>query len=183
MSVGSTPTRATDDPLSETPEKSAFSREKPQFESVVIKSIEGDGLSIRVSGHERSRHEEAVTVRIDEARGGLPLAAATRVPHLRIVGLQSVGPTSASMRQGPSWPRAVLNAASSSPGCRRAEGARAKTTGGFSATRLTRRPGPAAPRWLSTVIGSSANRRTRKPHQLERRGLDRDRTNGRGCRP
>jgi hypothetical protein len=63
-------------------------------------------------------------VRIDQARGGLPLAAATRLPHSRIVGLQSVGPTSASMRQRPSWPRAVLNAASSSPGRRRTEGAR-----------------------------------------------------------
>jgi hypothetical protein len=47
---------------------------------------------------ERSGDEEAVTVRIDQARDGLPLAAATRVPHLRIIGLQSVGPTSASMR-------------------------------------------------------------------------------------
>jgi hypothetical protein len=44
-----------------------------------------DRLGHEPASRERSRDEDAVTVRIDHARGGFPLAAASRVPHARIM--------------------------------------------------------------------------------------------------
>jgi hypothetical protein len=74
-----------------------------------------DGRGHEPASHERSRDEDTVILRIDHARGGFRLAAATRVPHSRIVGLHSVGSMSTSISQGPSWSRAVLNAAANWP--------------------------------------------------------------------
>src|SRR5260370_18269445 len=48
-------------------------------------------------------------------RGGMPLAAATRVPHSRMLGLQSWESMATSIMHGPSWVIALAKAAVISP--------------------------------------------------------------------